>query len=75
MTVNAGWTVGDGAEARLCGNWTGKVEYLYVALRSMTTNLNKTVDASNVPISNLTAAFNSRTVDQIVRAGINYKFN
>jgi opacity protein-like surface antigen len=28
--TKAGWTVGAGAEVRLGGNWTGKVEYLYL---------------------------------------------
>src|SRR5260370_5454702 len=30
ITINAGWTIGGGVEARLCGNWTGKIEYLYM---------------------------------------------
>ena len=28
--TKAGWTLGAGIEARLWGNWTGKVEYLYM---------------------------------------------
>jgi len=30
--TKTGWTAGFGAEARLFGNWTGKVEYLYLDL-------------------------------------------
>jgi outer membrane immunogenic protein len=31
-STRVGWTVGAGAEASLGGNWTGKLEYLYVDL-------------------------------------------
>jgi outer membrane immunogenic protein len=30
QTTKAGFAVGAGAEVRLAGNWTGKVEYLYL---------------------------------------------
>ena len=70
ITINAGWTVGGGVEARLYGNWTGKVEYLYVMLGSMTTNLNNQQSGMT-----LTATFNSRLADQLVRVGLNYKFD
>ena len=30
--TNVGWTVGGGVEAALAGNWTAKIEYLYVDL-------------------------------------------
>jgi hypothetical protein len=36
---------------------------------SMTTN------ANNQQVTTLTAAFNSRMIDQVVRAGLNYKFD
>jgi outer membrane immunogenic protein len=70
VAINAGWTVGGGGEARLYGNWTGNVEYLYVTLGSMTTTLN-----NQQSMMTLTATFNSRLADQIVRAGLNYKFD
>ncbi len=31
-STRTGWTIGSGVEAALGGNWTGKVEYLYVDL-------------------------------------------
>jgi len=40
VAVNPGWTVGGGVEARLIGNVTGKIEYLYMDYGSMTTNIN-----------------------------------
>ena len=69
ITINGGWTVGGGVEARLCGDWTGKIEYLYMNLGSMTTGVN------NQQIMTLTAGFNSHITDKLVRAGINYKFD
>jgi opacity protein-like surface antigen/outer membrane receptor protein involved in Fe transport len=69
VTVNPGWTVGGGVEARLIGNWTGKIEYLYLDFGSMTTSIN------NQGVMTLTASFNSHTADNLVRAGINYKFD
>ena len=30
--TKAGWTVGGGIEGRLAGNWTAKLEYLYLDL-------------------------------------------
>ena len=34
--TRTGWTIGSGVEAALGGNWTGKIEYLYVDLGSQT---------------------------------------
>jgi iron complex outermembrane receptor protein len=69
ITVNAGWTVGGGIEARLVGNWTGKIEYLYMDSGSITTGVNNQLNMT------LTAAFNARIADQLVRAGLNYRFD
>jgi opacity protein-like surface antigen len=63
-----GWTVGGGVEAHLGGNWTGKVEYLYMQFGSVTTNIN------NQQNMTLTAQFNSRISDQLIRVSLNYKF-
>ncbi|HEU0058246.1 MAG TPA: outer membrane beta-barrel protein, partial [Hyphomicrobiaceae bacterium] len=67
--TKAGWTAGGGIEARLIGNWTGKIEYLYLDLGSVTT----------VPVpapgATAAAAFNSRVTDNVVRLGVNYKFD
>jgi outer membrane immunogenic protein len=66
--TNAGWTVGGGIEGHLGGNWTGKLEYLYLDLGTV----------SGGPITVLPAFiganFSSRITDHVVRAGINYHF-
>jgi len=68
--TKAGWTVGAGLEARLGGNWTGKIEYLYLDLGSVQTNTINTLMAPPVLLS-----FDSRITDNILRVGINYLFN
>jgi outer membrane immunogenic protein len=69
-TVHAGWTVGAGIEGRLGGNWTGKLEYLYMDLGTFTGS--SAVLAVGPPT--LQATYSSRITDNIFRAGINYKF-
>jgi outer membrane immunogenic protein len=72
-TTKAGWTVGVGLEGRIVGNWTGKIEYLYVDLGTV----------SGGPFISPVLAlgggfvatnFSSHVTDNILRAGINYKF-
>ena len=46
-----------GPEAHLYSNWTGKVEYLFMNLGSMTTNIN------NQGAMTLTAMFNNYKFD------------
>jgi iron complex outermembrane recepter protein len=67
--TKAGWTAGGGVEARLFGNWTGKLEYLYLDLGSVTTV------PTPAPGATVAAAFNSRVTDSVVRLGVNYKFD
>jgi outer membrane immunogenic protein len=60
--TKAGWTAGGGLEGRLAGNWTAKIEYLYLDLGTVTT----------IPAP---VAFNSRVTDNVLRVGVNYKFD
>jgi outer membrane immunogenic protein len=69
-TLHAGWTVGAGIEGRLGGNWTGKLEYLYMDLGTFSGT--STILAVGPPT--LQAAYSSRVRDNVFRAGINYKF-
>ncbi len=67
--TKAGWTVGGGIEGRIADNWTGKIEYLYLDLGAVTT-----IPAT--PLAATTAiAFSSRVTDNLLRVGVNYKFN
>jgi outer membrane immunogenic protein len=67
--TKAGWTVGAGIEASLGGNWTGKLEYLYLDLGKYS---NTGFLLTNfIP---LRAVADSRITDNILRAGINYRF-
>jgi outer membrane immunogenic protein len=56
-----GWTAGVGLEYAFLGNWSAKIEYLYVDLGSF--------DAGVAPLTN-----NVSFKENIVRAGLNYKF-
>jgi outer membrane immunogenic protein len=58
-----GWTVGAGLEYAFLSNWSAKIEYLYVDLGSFNTTA-----FSVVPI-------NIDLKENIVRAGLNYKFS
>jgi outer membrane immunogenic protein len=64
----SGWTVGAGVETHLGGNWTAKLEYLYLDLGSFT-------DVAYTSAPNLVWTSTSDIRDHIVRVGLNYKFN
>lgn len=67
--TNTGWTVGGGIEGRLSAKWSAKLEYLYMDLG--TVNSVGTLPTNFIP---LTVAFSSRITDNIVRAGVNYRY-
>jgi outer membrane immunogenic protein len=64
----SGWTIGGGVETHLGGNWTAKLEYLYLDLGSFT-------DVTYTSPPNLVWTSTSEVRDHIVRVGLNYKFN
>jgi outer membrane immunogenic protein len=67
-TTKAGWTIGAGMESRLFGQWTGRLEYLYVDFGTVS----GTARMNNFPPLNF--AYSSRISDSILRAGLSYKF-
>jgi opacity protein-like surface antigen len=69
-TAAAGWAIGAGAEVRLGGNWTGKIEYLYLDFGKALTTASLPTNSTPLGIN-----FNSYVTDQIVRVGVNYKFD
>ncbi|MGB9117588.1 outer membrane protein, partial [Bradyrhizobium sp.] len=66
-TTNVGWTVGAGIEGAIGGNWTAKLEYLYVDLGTVSGSF--TLPSTNI------ISYSSHITDNILRVGINYKFD
>jgi outer membrane immunogenic protein len=61
-----GWTVGGGLEYAFLGNWTAKIEYLYVDLGSFNcgTGCSPGLVTDNVSFK-----------ENVIRAGLNYRFS
>ena len=85
--IRFGYTVGGGAEYRFSERWSVKLEYLYMDLGGGSgATLNSAVtsvpliftvgDFRFIGVSTTTsrAAFNTRFTDNILRAGLNYRF-
>jgi outer membrane immunogenic protein len=71
-STNVGWTVGGGIEGVIGGNWTAKLEYLYVDLGSVSGSYLTTIPAKGGGF--LTSNYSSRITDNVLRVGVNYKF-
>ena len=63
--TKTGWTLGSGVEAALGGNWTGKIEYLYVDLGTQS----GTFADAGLP----STVFTSDIREHIFRVGLNYR--
>jgi outer membrane immunogenic protein len=63
-TTNTGWTLGGGIEIALPGNWTAKAEYLHADLGKF----NCGTGCGPSPTNNVSLH------DDVVRAGLNYRF-
>ncbi len=63
-----GWTAGAGVERRFIGNWTARLEYLYVDLGTVSGSI---LARGFTPLD---FAYSSRISDNIVRIGLNYRF-
>jgi outer membrane immunogenic protein len=67
--LKGGWTAGVGVEAQFAGNWSWKVEYLYVDLGRVDTSLTAVgLIGPNVH------TISSDIRDHVFRAGVNYRF-
>jgi outer membrane immunogenic protein len=60
-----GWVVGSGVEAALGGNWTGKIEYLYLNLGNR----------SDLATLGATTPIQTELRENIFRVGLNYRIN
>ena len=63
--VKAGWTLGAGVELALAGNWSTKLEYLYMDLGT---------NEITAAVGGVTATFDRKLTDHIARLGVNYRF-
>jgi outer membrane immunogenic protein len=71
-TTNVGWTVGAGIEGVIGGNWTAKLEYLYVDLGRVSGSFLTTIPALGGGF--VTSSYSSRITDNVLRVGVNYRF-
>jgi len=69
--LKVGWTAGFGGEMQIAGNWTGKLEYLYVDLGNVSSG---GFNAQFTPVQSEATRFDGAFRDHIVRFGVNYKF-
>ena len=71
-STRVGWTIGAGIEGVISGNWTAKLEYLYIDLGNISGSFVTPVIA---PSGNfVTASYNSHITDNVLRVGVNYNF-
>jgi outer membrane immunogenic protein len=68
--LQAGWTLGAGSEYALTGNWSVKIEYLYIDLGSTS----YTYAAQPRFGNSYTYTTDLDTTQHIIRMGLNYKF-
>jgi outer membrane immunogenic protein len=74
-STRTGWTAGAGVEGHIGGNWTAKLEYLYVDLGTVSGG---PVELLGILVPVRVApglSYSSHFTDNIVRVGINYHFN
>jgi outer membrane immunogenic protein len=71
-TTRVGWTVGGGIEGAIGGNWTAKLEYLYIDLGNVSgTFVTPIIATSGAFVS---SGYSSHITDNILRVGVNYRF-
>jgi outer membrane immunogenic protein len=77
-TTKTGWTIGGGVETSLAwlglsDHWSGKLEYLYVDLGSISNTFAIPVTGTVTPAAH-TFTSTSNLSDNIIRVGLNYRF-
>src|SRR5581483_5530643 len=71
-TWRVGWTMGVGVEGVISGNWTGKIEYLYIDLGNVSGSFVTPLIAPSGALA--VSSYTSHVTDNILRVGVNYKF-
>jgi len=72
-TLRVGWTVGAGVEGVISGNWTAKLEYLYIDLGNVSGSFATGLIAPSGALA--ISSYTSHITDNILRVGVNYKFD
>jgi outer membrane immunogenic protein len=73
-STRVGWTAGAGVEGHIGGNWTAKLEYLYMDLGTVSGG---PAELTGILVPARTVAglsYSSHFTDNIVRVGVNYHF-
>lgn len=73
-TTNVGWVLGAGVETAIGGNWTAKLEYLHMDLGKATNAFTVILPGLLGPPFAFTPIISSEIRDNIIRAGLNYRF-
>ena len=71
-STRVGWTVGAGIEGALGGNWTAKLEYLYIDLGTVSASFLTPITTTGGGL--LGIRYSSHITDNILRVGLNYRF-
>jgi len=71
-STRVGWTLGAGIEGVISGNWTAKLEYLYIDLGNVSGTLVTPIVAPSGAF--LTTSYNSHVTDNVLRVGVNYRW-
>jgi outer membrane immunogenic protein len=69
-----GLALGGGIEAMLTGNWTAKVEYLFLNSGVVSDTFTYQTPGGFGPPATAFSVVSGRVVDHVVRAGLNYRF-
>ncbi|MEQ1650149.1 MAG: outer membrane beta-barrel protein [Hyphomicrobiaceae bacterium] len=77
-TEKAAWTsggvFGGGIEYAINANWMAKAEYLHINSGALNATGFKTINATGVQTQDYAITHSSKMTEQLVRAGLNYKF-
>jgi len=71
--TKVGWTAGAGIEGVISGNWTAKLEYLYMDLGNVSGSFVTPLLAPSGAF--VVTSYSSHITDNIVRVGLNYRFS
>ena len=72
-SLRVGWTLGAGVEGVISGNWTAKLEYLYIDLGNVSGSFVTPLIAPSGAFA--TSSYSSHITDNILRVGVNYRFS